>query len=93
MDGNELGVIEVIEHVSDDVEEDGGEGEEEIIYETPTEDTGMEGNVTVTSLDESETNGSRKISQNNVSLGTELIRRMSGNMTSGKVSRKGWLTF
>ena len=87
LDGNELGVIEVIENVKNDGDE--GEGEEEIIYETVTEDVGVEGNVMATSMDEPESSGTRNMSQNNVSLGTELIRRMSGNMTTGKVSRKG----
>jgi len=87
LDGNELGVIEVIENVKNN--DEAGEGEEEIIYETTTEDVGVEGNVTATSMDEPEMSGTRNMSQNNVSLGTELIRRMSGNMTTGKVSRKG----
>ena len=62
LDGNELGVIEVIENVKNDGDE--GEGEEEIIYETVTEDVGVEGNVMTTSMDEPETSGTRNMSQN-----------------------------
>ena len=80
------GELKVIEHCVDD--------EQHVVFQTTSDveqevidfqEQEMETTTTTMTLPDDES----KINQNNVSLGTELIRRMSSNMTSGKISRKG----
>jgi hypothetical protein len=81
------GDLKVVEHCVDD--------EQHVVFQTTSD---IEPEVTDFQDHELETattstvvmlNDPSKINRNNVSLGTELIRRMSSNMTSGKISRKG----
>ncbi len=81
------GDLKVVEHCVDD--------EQHVVFQTTSDiepevidfqDHELETATTSTVV---MSNDPSKINRNNVSLGTELIRRMSSNMTSGKISRKG----
>ncbi len=93
VDGEEVhleefgGELKVVEHCVDD--------EQHVVFQTTSDiepevinfqDHELETATTSTVV---MSNDPSKINRSNVSLGTELIRRMSSNMTSGKISRKG----